>query len=179
MGAGKTSIGRRLARRFGLQFVDLDREIEAETGAGITLIFEHEGEAGFRPRTRKLQECSAKHGMLLACGGGIVLDAGNRGLLASGDSWSGWTLVWSSSWRDCARPQPTAAGRADRRQRLQAMAAERNPLYAATCELRIDVGRTNVARHAAGGTCIGQSWQRDRMRRLRHERATDHPGRAG
>ena len=150
-------MGRRLARRFDLQFVDLDSEIEADTGAGITLIFEHEGEAGFRAREREmLQQCSAKRGVLLACGGGIVLDAGNRELLRE----RGFVVYLDIDVEqqlarlrnDHSRPLLAAA---DRRQRLLAMAAERNPLYAATAICASRVGHTNV-REACGkaASCI-------------------------
>ncbi|MGA7297056.1 MAG: shikimate kinase [Rhodanobacteraceae bacterium] len=163
MGAGKTSMGRHLALRFDLEFVDLDSEIEADTGADINLIFEHEGEAGFRAREHEmLQQCSAKRGVLLACGGGIVLDAGNRELLRE----RGFVVYLDIGVEqqlarlrhDRSRPLLAAA---DRRQRLMAMAAERNPLYAATCDLRIEAGDTNVREACMNAAeCIGRSWQR-------------------
>ncbi|MBL8273498.1 MAG: shikimate kinase, partial [Xanthomonadales bacterium] len=84
MGAGKSTIGRRLARHFGLAFIDLDDELEARTGASVKLIFELEGEAGFRAReSALLAELAQADGRLLATGGGTVLDAGNRALLRS------------------------------------------------------------------------------------------------
>src|SRR5690606_17609278 len=82
MGAGKTSIGRRLAERFGLAFVDADHYVEERTGATIAAIFEHVGEAGFRERERAaLAELLAGEGRLVATGGGAVLDADNRRLM--------------------------------------------------------------------------------------------------
>src|SRR6478672_2856625 len=82
MGSGKTSIGRRLAERFGLAFVDADREIEAQAGASIATIFECEGEAGFRARERTtLARLLADESRVIATGGGAVLDAGTRALL--------------------------------------------------------------------------------------------------
>lgn len=79
MGAGKTTIGRHLARRLKKRFVDCDHEIEARTGVRIPLIFEIEGEAGFRCReSHVLQELTGERGLVLATGGGAVLDAGNR-----------------------------------------------------------------------------------------------------
>ena len=84
MGAGKTTIGRRLAAHYGLCFVDLDVEIEAHTGADVPLIFDIEGEPGFRRReSALLEECSAREGVVLATGGGAVLDPGNREVLAA------------------------------------------------------------------------------------------------
>ena len=83
MGAGKSTIARQLAVALGKEFVDADRELEARTGVGIPLIFEYEGEAGFRQReSRLLAELVAREGIVLATGGGVVLSAGNRALLA-------------------------------------------------------------------------------------------------
>lgn len=163
MGAGKSSLGRRLAPRFGLGFVDLDHEIEAATGADIALIFEHEGEAGFRQRERQqLAQCSAMHGILLATGGGIVLDAHNRELLAT----RGFVVYLDIDVdqqlarlrRDHSRPLLAAP---DRRQRLQAIAAERNPLYAATADLHL-AGTHGPLRRAVGEMArrIEAQWQR-------------------
>src|SRR5690606_928392 len=79
MGAGKSSIGKRLASRFGLVFVDLDREIETRTGATIPTIFECEGEPGFRAReSATLVDLLQREGLVIATGGGAVLDAGSR-----------------------------------------------------------------------------------------------------
>jgi len=83
MGAGKTTAGRLLARRLGRRFVDSDHEIEARCGVGIPLIFEIEGEAGFREReARAIEEFTACEGVVLATGGGAVLRADNRKRLA-------------------------------------------------------------------------------------------------
>lgn len=83
MGAGKTTIGRRLAQRLKKRFVDCDHEIEGRTGVRIPLIFEIEGEAGFRRReSQVLEALSAERGLVLATGGGAVLDPRNRRLLA-------------------------------------------------------------------------------------------------
>lgn len=84
MGAGKSTIGRQLARCLKLKFIDSDREIEIRTGVDIPLIFELEGESGFRKRERKvIDELTAKPGIILATGGGAVLDKRNRRHLAS------------------------------------------------------------------------------------------------
>lgn len=163
MGAGKTSVGRRLAPRFGLRFVDLDHEIEVTTGADIPLIFEHEGEDGFREReSQQLQQCSAMRGIVLACGGGIVLSADNRDLLAA----RGFVIYLDITVdqqlarlrRDNSRPLLAAP---DRRQRLELMAAHRNPLYASIADLQIQSGsdslrqaRKEIARR------IDDVWQR-------------------
>ena len=84
MGSGKTTIGRQLATRLGMKFYDSDREIEKKTGADIALIFEIEGEDGFRQReTKMLKELTAMEGILLATGGGVVLSEDNRTCLKS------------------------------------------------------------------------------------------------
>jgi shikimate kinase len=84
MGAGKSTIGRQLARALGLDFVDSDREIEVRTGVDIPLIFELEGESGFRKRERRIIDLlTARKGIVLATGGGAVLHPDNRQRLAS------------------------------------------------------------------------------------------------
>ncbi len=82
MGAGKTTIGKRLARVRGLRFVDADHELERRLGVDIPLIFEKEGEAGFRQREHDLlADVTQEPGVVLATGGGAVLWPANRALL--------------------------------------------------------------------------------------------------
>ncbi len=79
MGSGKSAVGRLLADRLGLALVDSDAEIEARTGVDIPYIFEREGEAGFRAREVDIiDEITQREGVLLATGGGAVLDPRNR-----------------------------------------------------------------------------------------------------
>jgi shikimate kinase len=79
MGAGKTTVGRQLAKRLQRRFLDSDHEIEARTGVRIPVIFEIEGEGGFRRReTQVLAELSHEQGLVLATGGGAVLAPENR-----------------------------------------------------------------------------------------------------
>src|ERR1051326_1395633 len=79
MGAGKTTVGRLLARRLKLRFFDSDHEIERRCGVSIPLIFEIEGEAGFRAREEQaVAELTAMDGIVLATGGGAVLSADSR-----------------------------------------------------------------------------------------------------
>lgn len=82
MGAGKTTVGRHLARHFGRRFVDADHEIEARTGVRIPTIFEIEGEDGFRRReSQAIAELAKEEGLVLATGGGAVIDPANREVL--------------------------------------------------------------------------------------------------
>ncbi|HOV56586.1 MAG TPA: shikimate kinase [Rhodanobacteraceae bacterium] len=138
-GAGKTTIGRRVAELLQLPFVDLDQAVEQRCGVSVALIFELEGEEGFRRReSALLQECSQAKGLVLATGAGAVLDADNRRLLRE----RGF-VVWLQAdvaqqlarlERDRRRPLLAAA---DREQRLQRMAEQRNPLYAEVADLAV------------------------------------------
>ncbi|MGD9592456.1 MAG: shikimate kinase AroK [Candidatus Berkiella sp.] len=84
MGAGKSTIGKQLARELKLEFYDADQEIEARTGADIAWIFDVEGEEGFRKREAAvIDELSQLQGIVLATGGGAVLTADNRNRLAA------------------------------------------------------------------------------------------------
>ncbi len=79
MGAGKTTVGRRLAQILQRRFIDSDKEIERRTGVDIPTIFELEGEAGFRLREKAvIADLTRRQGVVLATGGGAVLDADNR-----------------------------------------------------------------------------------------------------
>ena len=79
MGVGKTTTGRLLASSLKMTFKDSDREIEGQTGASVSLIFELEGESGFRKREQAMiEELTQQTSLVLATGGGIVLNANNR-----------------------------------------------------------------------------------------------------
>lgn len=84
MGAGKSTIGKQLAKELKLEFYDADQEIEARTGADIAWIFDVEGEEGFRKREAAvIDELSQLQGIVLATGGGAVLSPENRTRLAA------------------------------------------------------------------------------------------------
>ena len=84
MGAGKSAVGRQLARLLHLDFIDSDDEIEARTGVDIPFIFEKEGEAGFRRREAKaIDDLTQKDGVVLATGGGAIVDPQNRNFLGA------------------------------------------------------------------------------------------------
>jgi shikimate kinase len=147
MGAGKSTIGRKLAEHFGLEFYDLDHEIERRTGATVALIFELEGEAGFRKReSAVLAELADARGRVIATGGGSVLAPENRRLIRA----SGFVIYLRITLeqqlarlaRDRKRPLLNAP---DRRARLEALAAERDPLYAELADLTFPADEVSVA----------------------------------
>ena len=161
-GAGKTSIGRRLAAHYGLPFVDLDQEIERHCGVDVSTVFEIEGEAGFRQReSMLLDEFSAGADVLLATGAGVVLDPRNRALLAA----RGYVLwLQADIEQQLARlahdtQRPLLAG-TDRRTRLQAMAAIREPLYRGTADLALPAFHGIAAICTQAIALIDQHWQR-------------------
>src|SRR4051812_4615507 len=83
MGAGKTTVGRMLARRLKLRFLDSDQEIERRCGVRVPVIFEIEGEPGFRAReAQAIAELAVLDGIVLATGGGVVIAEENRRLLS-------------------------------------------------------------------------------------------------
>lgn len=83
MGSGKTAVGRHLARLFHFTFYDSDADIEAKTGVDISFIFEKEGEAGFRAREKEsIERLTRLESIVLATGGGAVIEADNRRVLA-------------------------------------------------------------------------------------------------
>lgn len=131
MGAGKTTIGRQLARLLKREFHDSDREIEQRTGVDIPLIFELEGEAGFRARERSvIDELTLLPDIVLATGGGAILDSENRSHLAD----RGIVVYLETSvdqqlartGRDRNRPLLQTE---DPKQRLSELLAVRDPLY--------------------------------------------------
>jgi|SRR5690606_20196683 len=140
MGAGKTSIGRCLAERCGLDFVDSDQRVEASTGADVATIFDCEGEAGFRSRERELlATVLAGRGQVVATGGGAVLDAGTRKLMRERGfvvhlRVGGQEQLERLS-RDRTRP---LLARADRGVALEELAAARGPLYEEVADLTFD-----------------------------------------
>lgn len=139
MGSGKTTIGRRLGRLLDREFIDLDEEIEIRCGVEVAVIFEIEGEAGFRERERELlDELTRRSGIVLASGGGSVLDETNRRLLAE----RGFVVYLKTTVdqqirrleRDKRRPLLAAP---DRHQRLERLAETRNPIYESIADLVI------------------------------------------
>ncbi len=146
MGAGKTTIGRQLARRLNLDFYDSDREIEKAAGVDVATIFEFEGEAGFRKRERRaIRDLAGKHGIVAATGGGAILCEENRRCLAR----SGTVIYLAAgideqlrrTRHDKTRPLLQTA---EPRRALQALAEQRNPLYQSIADIRVSTEGRNA-----------------------------------
>ena len=143
MGAGKTTIGRLLARQLKRTFVDSDHEIEARCGVRIAVIFDIEGESGFRAREAAvIDELTARDGIVLATGGGAVLDEANRRHLAARGNvvylHSAPENLWQRTRHDKHRP---LLANADPKRRLEELYARRDPLYREVADLVVETGR--------------------------------------
>ena len=146
MGAGKTTIGRGLARMLGREFVDLDHELEARCGVRVPVIFEIEGEAGFRRReAQTLQECTQRRDIVLATGGGAILAEQSRALLRERGLviYLRATLdeLFRRTSRDRNRPLLATP---DPRGTLRQLMTTRDPLYTEAAHVIIDTGASSV-----------------------------------
>lgn len=146
MGAGKTTIGRRLAKTLKRRFIDCDQELERRTGATISLIFDIEGEAGFRQRERRLiDELTELDDVVLATGGGAVLDPGNRVALAARGFvvylYAGLDDLLTRTRNDVNRPLLKTE---DRATRLRNIVAEREALYREVAHMSIDTSAFSI-----------------------------------
>jgi shikimate kinase len=154
MGSGKTTVGRRLATLLGKEFLDSDQEIEQRTGVGIPLIFEIEGEAGFRQReTRMIAELTARENVVLATGGGAILSEENRAALRNRGKvvylHADLETLVRRTRRDRNRPLLQTA---DPRGKMSQLLEAREPLYRATAHLVVSSGQRSaqaVAREIA------------------------------
>ncbi len=143
MGVGKSTVGKKLASRLGVSFIDCDQELERRNGVTVTTIFDIEGETGFRKReTRLLEELAEQTIGIIATGGGVVTQEVNRNLLkhkgrviylsASVD------LLWSRL-RFC-KNRPLLETE-NPKERLQQLYEQRDPLYREVADLVVDVGK--------------------------------------
>lgn len=140
MGAGKTTIGKQLAQQMGRNFYDSDSEIEKRTGANIPLIFELEGEEGFRKREKDiLDNLTKKQNIVLATGGGAVLDPDNRALLAKHGFViylsAPFTQLFNRTSKDRNRPLLQTE---NPREKLEEIIATRDPLYREVADIIIE-----------------------------------------
>lgn len=140
MGAGKTTIGKQLARQLGRIFYDSDRVIEERTGANIPLIFEMEGEEGFRRREKAIiAELTNKQDIVLATGGGVVLDPENRDQITR----QGFVIylkapleqLFNRTAKDKNRPLLQTP---DPRKKLEEILSVRDPLYREVADVVIE-----------------------------------------
>ncbi len=131
MGAGQSTLGRHLSQILDYPFFDSDRVIEEKTGADIPWIFDMEGEAGFRRREQEaIDELTRQDGIVLATGGGVVVTPANRDMLHERGCvvylWTPVDVQLARTRNDKNRPLLQTA---DPRARLEALFAERDPLY--------------------------------------------------
>jgi len=146
MGAGKTSVGRMLARKLGKTFYDSDQVIEARTGVRIPVIFELEGEEGFRTREAAvIEELTRLSGIVLATGGGAVLMEPNRERLRTRGVVvylrASVNELWSRTRHDRNRPLLNTP---DPLARLRDLHAQRDPLYREVAHMVVDTGTQSV-----------------------------------
>ena len=146
MGAGKSAVGRQLAKMLHMSFVDSDDEIESRTGVDIPFIFEKEGEDGFRKREAKvIDELSSRAGIVLATGGGAVVNPDNRNFLGA----RGFVVYLHTSVdQQVARTQkgrerPMLAS-GDSREILEKLMVVRDPMYREIADLTVDTDGRKV-----------------------------------
>ena len=147
MGSGKSAVGRQLAARLGLSFVDSDAEIESTTGVDIPYIFEKEGEAGFRARERDvLATLTGRPGVVVATGGGAILDPETRARLRG----RGCVVYLRTSVKQQLARTRRGTHRpllrnADPLGTLEGLMAARAPLYEETADMIVETDFRKVA----------------------------------
>lgn len=140
MGAGKTTIGRKLAEELGLEFLDTDEEIERRTGTTISIIFDIEGEEGFRAREQKvLDDFSQSGGAVIATGGGSILTGENQRIMSE----RGTVIYLATTVAEQMRRTRNKRNRPlletdDPEATLKDLAAERDPLYERLADIQVE-----------------------------------------
>lgn len=147
MGAGKTTLGRALARRLQREFVDTDRVLVERTGVPVATIFEIEGEPGFRRREcQVLTELAGRDGVVIATGGGVVLSAENRALMRDHGTVvylrARLESLWERTRQDGTRPLLATA---DPKATLAAILEARDPLYRDAAHIVVDTGAQSTS----------------------------------
>lgn len=151
MGAGKTTIGRRISELKGMQFVDSDHEIEKRTGVDISFIFDMEGEEGFRKRESKMiNELSELSNTVMATGGGAILDSETRNLLSARGVvvYLETSLEQQISRTHKTDNRPLLEGSDNIEDTLAKLMAERDPLYRSIADLVVKTGDQQARRLA-------------------------------
>jgi len=146
MGAGKSAVGRQLARMLHMSFVDSDDEIESRTGVDIPFIFEKEGEEGFRKREAKvIDDLSARDGVVLATGGGAVVDPQSRSNLgARGFVVYLHTTVQQQLARTRKGRERPLLENGDRGRILEELMTVRDPMYREIADLIVETDGRKV-----------------------------------
>jgi len=147
MGAGKSTVGRQLARALGRDFFDSDKEIEKRTGVSISWIFEMEGESGFRVREQKvIDDLSQLKEIVLATGGGAVLSDDTRRVLRS----RGHVIYLSASadqlFRRTAKDKSRPLLQTENpKQQIIDLLTERSPLYQGVADIELRTGEQSIS----------------------------------
>jgi shikimate kinase len=147
MGVGKTTIGRYIADELGLTFIDSDREVENRTGVEIPIIFEFEGETGFRKREQAIiTELTARSNIILSTGGGVILNIDNRQHLQT----RGYVIYLHASIEELlertaySRNRPLLSQTENPQARLEQIMTERHPLYQSIAHVTIETGHRTI-----------------------------------
>jgi shikimate kinase len=146
MGAGKSTIGRTLAKELKLAFFDSDEVIEERAGADISWIYDIEGEEGFRKREQKvIDELTQKNNIVLATGGGVVISPENRNALAARGTViylrTSLQQQYERTKRDTKRPMLQTD---DIEARLQSLRDEREPFYEELADVSFETDKLTV-----------------------------------
>lgn len=152
MGAGKSTVGKQLAKSLGRDFYDSDKELEKRTGVSISWIFEMEGEEGFRIREQKIiDELTGLKDIVLATGGGVVLAEENRRALRS----RGHVVYLSASVDQLLRRTAKDKSRPllqteNPKQRIKEILSQRDPLYRDVADIELKTGEQSI-QHVVSG----------------------------